>query len=301
MKKWIWIIGILALAVGVGIWMNRTETPPTVRTMVLTPTRVEQTISCNGVVEATDGVGVFAPISCRIREVCVEVGQRVKKGDVLAVVDKEATRSDGGDIATQLAVAALDENIVAPEDGIIVEVGAKAGQTLKLGTSCVLLVRPEDLRVRIAIREKDLRVLREGMTVHITGDGLEQRQYGGVLSDISCTASSSGSSAVVAGVVTPNAGETDTSFRIGLTAKATVVTAVTEKGFLVPYEAILADEQGSYFYIAEKGIAHMYRVTDAVQVASGVLLTDDELTDATVVLEPEKVGGDGFPVMEELA
>lgn len=302
MKKWwFWLMGVVTLAVGVGVWMNRPATPPTVRTAVLTPTQVEQTVSCNGVVEAVDGIGVFAPIGCRIREVCVTVGQRVQKGDVLAVVDKDATYSETGDIAAQVALAAMDESLIAPEDGILVEVSAETGKWLDFGTPCVLLVRPCDLQVRIAIREKDLRVLREGMRVRISGDGLEQASYYGQLTEISGAASADSSATVVEGVVIPDEGETDDSFRLGLSAKATVITSVVDEGYLIPYEAVLADEEGSYIYLLRDGKAYLHRVEGAVQVSRGLLMTESSLSDAVVIMEPEKVMGDGTVVMEAVS
>lgn len=297
-KRWFWMAIVVVTVLGIGVWMSMPETPPVVKTMVLTSTPVEQTVSCNGVVEAMDGVGVFAPIDCRIREVCVAVGQRVAKGDVLARIDKEATFAEVSDLATQVALAGMEETLTAPEDGIIVEVSAKAGETLALGTPCALLVRPCDLQVRIAIREKDLRVLREGMRVRISGDGLEEAAYKGVLSEISYTASSGTSAAMVAGIVTPDAGVADASFRLGISAKATVITSTVEAGFLIPYEAVLADEQGSYIYVLRNGMAHLKRVEGAVQVPRGLLIEDAVLDGATVVLEPEKVKGDGSLVME---
>lgn len=300
-KRWFWIVTAVVLAVGVTLWVRKPQTPPTVKTMVLTPSSVEQTVSCNGIVEAVDGVGVFAPVSCRIREVYVTVGQRVKKGDVLAVVDKEATYAESGDMATQMILAGMDEALTASDDGIVVEVPAQVGETLTLGTPCALLVRPCDLQVRIAIREKDLRVLREGMRVRISGDGLEQSSYEGTLSEISCTASANSSATVVEAVVTPDEGVIDESFRLGLSAKATVITSVTEAGYLVPYEAVLADEEGSYVYVLQEGVARMCRVEGAVQVPRGLLLADDALAEATVILEPEKVTGDGAVVTEAVS
>ena len=300
-KRWFWLMAAVVVAVGVGVWANRPAKPPTVKTTVLTPTQVEQTVSCNGVVEAVDGVGVFAPVSCHIREVCVTAGQRVKKGDVLAVVDKEATYADTGDVATQVVLAAMEEELTAPEDGIVVEVTAQAGQTLEFGTPCVLLVLPCDLQVRIAIREKDLRVLQEGMSVRISGDGFEQAFYNGCLTEISGAASADSSAIVVEGVVLPDAGQTDDSFRLGLSAKATVITSIIEEGYLIPYEAVLADEQGSYIYILQDGKAHLRRVEGAVQVPRGLLMTDDEMADMTVIMEPEKVAGDGTAVTEAVS
>lgn len=297
-KRWFWIVTAVVAVVGIAVWVRKPDAPPTVKTMVLTPSSVEQTVACNGVVEAVDGVGVFAPVSCHIREVCVTVGQRVKKGDVLAVLDKEATYAQSADMTTQMLLAGMEETLTAPDDGIVVEVSATVGETLKLGTPCALLVRPCDLQVRIAIREKDLRVLREGMRVRISGDGLEQSAYEGTLSEISCTASTNSSATVVEAVVTPDEGVIDDSFRLGLSAKATVITSVTEAGYLIPYEAVLADEKGSYIYVLQEGVAHLHRVEGAVQVPSGLLLTDADLADVTVILEPEKVSGDGAVVKE---
>lgn len=297
-KRWFWLIGCAVAMVGIGVWLNRPAIPPTVKTTVLTPTQVEQTVTCNGVVEAMDGVGVFAPVSCRIREVCVSVGQRVKKGDVLARVDKEATYAESGDLATQVALAAMEEELVASDEGIVVEVSAVAGKTLPLGTPCVLVVRPCDLQVRIGIREKDLRVLREGMCVRISGDGLEQESYLGKLSEISGAASANSSTTVVEGIVLPDEGQTDDSFRLGLSAKATIITSVVEEGYLIPYEAVLADEEGSYIYLLKNGVACLHRVEGAVQVPRGLLLSDDTLAGAKIIIEPEKVLGDETIVTE---
>ena len=298
-KRWIFTGLAVACAVSVGLWSRSTQTVPTVRTKVLSPTSVEQTVSCNGVVEAVDGVGVFAPVACYIREVSVTAGQRVKKGDVLAVVDKEMTLAGVEDVEMRFVLAGMKEELVATDDGVVVEVSAESGKVLPLGTPCALLVRSCDLRVRIAIREKDLRLVREGMRVRISGDGLDQSVYNGELTEISCTASAGSSATVVAGLVCPDDGETDDSFRLGLTAKATVVVSVMEGGCLVPYEAVLSDEKGSYIYLMQDGVACRYGVDGAEQMTHGLLLTDTALVDASVILEPEKVAGDGCAVLEE--
>lgn len=296
-KRWIWIGAVVIGIAVMGGRFVRSDTPPTVKTHVLTATRVEQTISCNGVVEAADGIGVFVPVNCYIREIRVAEGQRVRQGDVLAVIDKERTRTDAGDVATQVALAAIEEELTAPEDGIVVEVPAEVGEKLELGTPCAILVRACDLRVRIAIREKDLRILREGMAVRLSGDGLEQTSYSGQLTEISSAASTSSSTTVVEGVVTPDEGQADDSFRLGISAKAMVITAVTESGYVVPYEAVQTDEKGSFVYVLQDGVAHLHRIKKAIQVPRGLLMEDNSLAGATIVMEPEKVSGDGMAVL----
>lgn len=300
-KRWFWILFVVVGVIGASVWIRRPDAPPSVTTRVLHPTRVEQTISCNGVVEATDGIGVFAPIACHVEEMRVRVGQRVSKGDVLAVIDKEATHATLDDMAAKIALAAMDPELTAPEDGIVVEVLAEVGKTLKMGTPCAVIVRPCDLQIRVAIREKDLRTIKEGMAVRVSGDGLNETIYHGTLSEISSAVSAESSTPMVAGVITLSEEQVDDSFRLGLSAKAVVITSVTEDGYLIPYEAVLADEKGSYVYLLDNGTARMCRVEDAVSLPSGLLLTDTRLEGANIILEPDKVACDGAAVTQVMS
>ena len=289
-KRWIWLC--VAAVIGAAVLLTATQTPEavSVETMTLKPQRVEQTVSCMGAVEAVDGHGVFAPVSCLVTEVKVREGPRVKKGDVLALIDREATRQLLGDPSELVALAALEEELTAQKDGIVISVPAQAGQILELGTPCALIAYDEDIRVRIAIREKDLRVLRPGMTVRISGDGLINTSYEGTLTEIASAARADLSGGtVVEGVVTMRDGAVDPSFRLGLTTKAVVVTDVMAAGLVIPYDAVVSDESGSYVFLAEKGNARRYDLKKYRYVPSGVLLLDSSLKDASVILTPGQV------------
>ena len=289
-KRWIWLCAVALVAVSVFVAATRKPAAIKVETVVLKPQRVEQTVSCMGTVEASDGHGVFAPVSCLVTEVKVREGQRVKKGDVLVVIDREATRQMLGDPTELVALAALEEQLTAQENGIIVSVPAQVGQMLELGTPCAILAYDEDIRVRIAIREKDLRVLQQGMTVRISGDGLTNSSYEGTLTEIASAARTDlGGGTVVEGVVTIRNGKVDPSFRLGLTTKAMVVTDVTEEGLVIPYDAVVSDESGSYVYLAENGNARRYNLVEYRQVPSGVLLLDRSLENTAVILTPNRM------------
>lgn len=297
-KKWLVAVTVIAVAMGIGLWQNRESDIPTVKTVTVEPQRVEQTVSCSGVVEAGDSRGIFVPISCVIREVKVSEGQAVKQGDVLAVVDKEATRSKiDNDPASLLMLAAMSEKLTAVDNGIIVAVKAKPGETLERGTPCAVMALQRALQVRVTIREKDLPVMKSGQEVRISGDGFRRECYTGKLTDISSAATLSGNTAVVTGVVMLNEGQTDTSMRLGLSAKATVVTKVRQDGLLLPYEAVQAEENGQEFvYILSDGCACKCPVTAAAHLREGVLLQNDSLRGKRVITQPEKVTVDGMAI-----
>ncbi len=297
-KRWIWIALLVVVAVGVGWYISRPETPMTVDTMLLQPQRVEQTINCTGAVESAESTGVFLPLSCVIREVWVEPGQQVEVGDTLFAIDKEATRYLQEDSADLLTLAAMEEQVTAPYSGIVTAVKAKVGKTLEPETPCVALALPSSLQVRVSIREKDLRTLKTGMTVRVTGDGFQKKSYDGILTDISSAASTAGSGAVVEGVITLQEGQVDVSMRLGLTAKAAIITQITEDGLVVPYEAILSDDRGQdYVYVLEEGRAHRIDVEAAAQLSDGILLADPAMQGKRLILQPDKIAEEGIAVV----
>jgi len=296
-KRWV-ILSVIGLAIVLTVVLSRvSQRPITVSAITLEPRRVEQTVSCMGVVEVADATVVALPIDCVIQKVNVKVGDRVQKGEVLAVVDKEATRQTLFDSASLMALAALPETVTAPRDGTVMEVGAAAHQILEYGSPCAVLAADEDMQIRIAIRERDLRMVKKGMTVRVTGDGFEKEFYEGILTKISSTARTDDGGTVVEGLVDLSDGAFDPSLRLGLTAKAAIVTAVTENGYIVPYEAVQSDKDGSYVYVLDNGQTRRQEIAVAAQVAEGILLQDASLATEQVISDAQSITASGQKVI----
>lgn len=300
-KRWI-VMGVAAVTAAAVLGVNMNGSCETeVSGVAIRPQRVEQTVSCVGVVEAADGVAVLLPIDCQIKRVKVKVGQRVKKGDVLATLDRESTGAAAQDPSERLILAALEDDVVAPEDGVVVAVQGESGKALDKGTPCAVIARNSDIQVRIAIREKDLKQLRKGMSVRIKGDGFTRDSYAGELAEISSAArTETEGGTVVEGIVTMDTDQIDDSLRLGLTAKAMVITSVTEDGLVIPYDAVLSDEQGDYVYVCADGKAEVRRVESSVRTATGVMVSQDGWDGALVITAPGKVSeGMAVSVKEE--
>ena len=299
MKKRWWMLLLIGVITVGAVSINREPTPETVTTTLLTTGRVEQTISCTGVVESAKATNVSLPIACVIEKLCVKEGDRVEEGAVLATIDKEATLATLGEGPERVMLAAMAEEITAPNSGVVIGVNAIEGALLEKGMPCILLALEQDLQVRICLREKDLKVLEPGMVVRLTGDGFARSVYSGVLSEIAAAArTDTTAGTIIEGVVKLDEGESDTSLRLGLTARVTVVTSVTESGLLVPHEAVLNDGEGYYVYLLRDGCAYRQNIQVAGQVADGVLLADQSLEGQKVIRQPSKTIQNGMAVEE---
>lgn len=296
-KRWIIASVVGAMAILALMVSRASKQPITVSAVTVTPCRIERTVSCMGVVETSDITAVVLPIRCVFSQIMVKAGDRVTEGDVLAVVDKEATRQTIFDSASLMALAALPNEITAPKNGTVIEAKASVYQVLDEGTPCMVLAADDDLQIRIAIREKDLRVLKKGMAVRVTGDGFEKKHYDGELTKISSAAHADEGGTVVEGLVSLSDQAFDPSLRLGLTAKAAIVTSVIDQAYVVPYEAVQADDMGSYVYVIHNGAVQRQEIVIADQVAQGVLLQDASLAEKQIVCNAESVSENGQKVL----
>ncbi len=302
MKQW-WMLPLaIGAAVVLGVTSESEKEPMTVKTTVLQPQTIEQTVSCSGVVEAGEIEGVFAPQTCIVQEVLVEVGQRVSAGDRLIAINKEATRQlqmSSDRLSGALSLTAMNEMITSPTDGIVVSVEAATGVMLETTTPCVTIAPDTGLQVRVMIREKLLPDLEIGQAVRVSGAGFDKELYHGQLSEISSAASdTAGGESIIEGVITLDDGEADESMRLGLSAKAKVVIATVEQGILIPYEAIVqADSGESSVYFVEDGRATRRVIEPQGEFAGGVLVLQADWAGNTLVLEPERIDGDGAVVL----
>lgn len=302
MKKW-WILPIAAIigVVAVRAGGNTDDEAVSVRTAVLETQRVEQTVSCNGVVEAGEVRAVFAGQACVVDEVRVSVGQRVKKGDAMITVDKQATKAlqmSDERLMNALSLSVMDDAIVAPVDGIILSVEATDGLPVETDTPCITIAPTAQMQVRVMIREKQLPSLEVGQTARVSGSGFDKSVYHGRLEEISGAASTaSGGEGIVEGVVKLDNNEADDSLRIGLSAKVKVVISALDDALLIPYEAVVNGDNGeSYTYIVENGETKRRAVHSLGEQTGGLLVDRADWAGKTVVLEPDKVSGEGETV-----
>ncbi len=291
-KWWIFPVVIAVGATGFALLLRPSAETVPVKWQKVTLQRIEETTTCQGVIEAGDTMLVYPEVGCVIREIMVEKGQAVTANQVLATVDKSATRQMQGEQrqAEALTLAAMPEEILSPADGIVLSVESTAGAWAATDSPCVVIAPRAELQVRIAIREKDLPVLRTGQAALISSHGLGKKKYSGTLTKISSAAKTgTNGEPVVEGIVTLEDGQAGEEMRLGLTAEATMTTDVTEGGVVLPYASVLEDEEGKYFYCFENGLAMRQPIEAKAFLSQGILLADDQLVGKVILLEPEKL------------
>ncbi len=305
------LVLLTVLAVGGMLFYDAAVTAdiPSVKTVILERQDVVERVVCAGTVTAGDGVEVYAPMPCVAGTVAVEVGDRVKEGDVLLTIDRTATLAmvlgagipETGTVAVS---ATLPQTVTAPADGVVSAIGAVKGATLATDAPCVVLSNGDHMAVSIAVRETMLPRLAEGQEVMLSGAAFAKKEYKGIITDIASSARSrlngTVSETVIDAVVTPIEGEVDASWMIGLTAKAAVTVGVREQVLLIPYECVVQLDDGTpAAYCVKNGVAVRVPLTLGEELADGIVVEAGLDDGDTVVVSPEALRGEQMTVKTE--
>lgn len=103
-RYWITAATLFVIAAGIGIVWYRFKTPeqPVYVTVPVARRDIQEIVSCSGVLDAHKQVNVGAQVSGQIESLKVSLGDQVKKGQLLAVIDPTVRQNDLKDAEAQL-------------------------------------------------------------------------------------------------------------------------------------------------------------------------------------------------------
>ena len=161
MKKLSILIPLVFVSAAVGGWLyfaQSEDTAPPV-TAVVTRGTVEETVLASGTMEAKQLVSVGARVSGQIETLAVALGDEVRKGDLIAVIDSQDQHND---VLTAKANLANIKAQIAGKNASLVKAELTLERQMKLITSDY--VTKEDLDAAQAEVDVDKAVKLLGLT-----------------------------------------------------------------------------------------------------------------------------------------
>ncbi len=170
--------------------------------------------------------------------------------------------------------------IMAQFTGIVTEIGVVEGANVTEGMQLLTLADSENIKVVISVTKYDLAKLSTGQKADITING---RVYEGTISKINrmATENMSGTATVGAEIHVENP---DDNIVLGLDAKVEIHTQEAKNVLLIPVEALNADKEGDFVYVAENGFVVKKPIvtgissTEYIEVKEGLCETDNVIT-----------------------
>jgi len=231
------------------------------------------TISSFGHIRANREESLRFMSSGIVEKINVKQGEKVKKGQILAVLTSSAQQSQllqaknnyenaklegiKSEIEEKkLNYEAANENyektlIKAPFDGEVTDIGVYEGDSVGSSTLIISLKNWDKMYVDIDVDEVDIRKVAPGQEATVKFDAYPELTLPAQVSEISPTATPEGAVTVIE--VTLELNELDERIKSGFSAEAEIIVGKAENVLIIPIEAVVENQGKNFVSIITEG------------------------------------------------
>lgn len=185
--------------------------------------------------------------------------------------------------------------VTAPVSGVISAVNVKDQEAIGSQPAAVIS-ESAGLQVNLSVNESQISSIAVGQKAEITGVGFRGKRYTGTVSKISNIAqqvvSATGQETIVTVIVKVDSDNKESLewIKNGFTAKCKIITSVDKDRIVVPYVAVLADENGKeYVYRVLENRAVKTYITTGKEFENGFEVVKGLSQGEEIVRSPEQV------------
>ncbi len=247
---------LLILAAAAALFIKTRLTPHSEKALIreISPAygSIETVISTTGTVKPQNRLEIKPPIAGRVEEILVREGQKVKAGEVLALMSSteraallDAAYLKGEEVEYWKQVYKATPLVAAIDAEVIVR-AVEPGQTITASDAVVVL--SDRLIVKAQFDETDIGKVKLGQTAFIGLDAYPNVKVGAKVDHISYESELVNNVTIYEVDILPET--TPEVFRSGMSANVEIIEKSKEKALLLPLEAIQRDQEGSFVFLS---------------------------------------------------
>ncbi|WP_413560661.1 efflux RND transporter periplasmic adaptor subunit [Bdellovibrio sp. HCB209] len=233
-------------------WKQSKANEVTYKRMSLTKGNIEVTILATGTVQPENRLEIKAPVAGRMEEVRIKEGQKVRKGQIIAIMSSteraamlDAARAKGAEEYKRWEELYLATPIIAPISGTIILRNVEPGQTF--ATTDAIFTMSDRLTVKAQVDETDISQIKSKEPVEIVLDAYPGEKIKGVADQIAFDSKTVNS--VTTYIVDALPEKTPEFMRSGMTANVTFFVKNKKDIVVVPSEALRVQNGMTYLLI----------------------------------------------------
>ena len=267
---------------------------------------IQNVITSTGTVQPQNRLEIKPAINGRIEDILVQEGDKVKKGQVLAMMSSEdraalldAAGSQGEEAVKYWSEVYKQVPLSAPIDGEVIVRAVEPGQSIT--TSTVVLVLSDRLIVNAQVDETDIGKVKVGRPVTITLDAYPSEEVKGIVDHIAYESQLVNNVTIYSVEILPE--QMPEFFRSGMSANVTIIVANKDNVLIIPNEAVVKEKGENFVRLlkAQGNAPELNKVLlgmadDAnVEVVSGLNPNDTIIIESKAfVLPQDKTGSNPF-------
>jgi membrane fusion protein, multidrug efflux system len=259
---------ILLLGCGKGDPMAKQKSSTPISATPVVKESVLESLTFVGDVKAMEEVSVYSKVEGKLINYELQEGARIKKGDVLAIVDRD-----------EVGFKYQEAPIISPISGTVGRTYLDPGADIRLDTPVGLIVNMDDVRVRIQAAERHAPKLQLTQKARVYVDAFPDQVFEGLVSRISPVIDLDTRTAPLE-ISISNSGH---QLRPGMFAEVHIVIRKHDNALVVPEEAIVSAAGKTFVYVVSDGIAHQVEVSLGIRKPGKVQVKDGLNGDEIVI------------------
>ncbi len=222
---------------------------------------LNETLFFVGDVKAQDEATVFSKVTGKLIENKVKEGDQVKKGDVIAMIDRDET-------GFKFEPSPVD----SPLSGTVGRVFLDKGANVLMVTPVAFVVDMSAVEVHLDVVERYVPQISEGQKAFVHVDAFPGKNFEGTVTKVSPVVDLQSRTAAVE-ITIPNQ---DRSLLSGMFAKIKLITREHKDVCAVPAEAVVREGDVDYLFVVDGGRVRKTKVHcgvregDYIEIADGV-------------------------------
>ena len=190
------------------------------------------------------------PFDIAVETDFIEYDQQVSTVSEAEVAYKRYVDANQEISAAQSKVQSLQNQvdkakIIAPFDGTVTSISAVAGDVVDTGDEAIRIDNLDNLIVTVQVSQEDVNKIEVGQDVAITFDPISNKEYSGFVQSISSSGEANSYGIVYFSVVI-KVEDADENVKPGFTAVVSIIVSQTEEALLVPNDALITQDDGTY-------------------------------------------------------
>jgi membrane fusion protein, macrolide-specific efflux system len=305
------LIGLCILITAIGIWFflgRAKKTDGAVKIIKPFYGHIETSITATGTVQPQNRLEIKPPIGGRIEKILVVEGQKVKAGDVLALMSSteraallDAAQLQGGDTLKKWEDVYKPTPLLAPIDGEVIVKAVNPGQTVT--TADAVIVLSDRLIVQAQVDETDIGKVKLGQDAVITLDAYADINVKAKVDHVYYESKTVNNVTIYQVDIVPQT--VPDVFRSGMSANVRIIRESKDNVLLLP-ETVVKNKDGKSFVLLgrakgakpqEKDIITGLSDGINIEIKSGLTENDKVVEKTATAYEPSKKAAATSPFM----
>ena len=207
---------------------------------------IKEFISYTGDIEAKERIEVYSRVSGKIIKKNVVEGNRIKKGQTIALVDRDEP-------GFKFELAPVNSLLAGIVGRVYVDLGAKVTPQ----TPVALIVDMDRVKVKINVVEKDLPKVRIGQEAQIKVDAYPEKIFRGKVWKISPVVDLESRTAPIEILIS----NPKHLLKPGMFARTTIVTKESKDTLIIPRDALIKEGDSTFVFVVKDNQALRKEVT----------------------------------------